>query len=287
MRKASSEFSVVLRVKSTWSSTTLLGFNKSATVGAKGEAKSIPNARESPVKSYINGTLLSLLVSAVGLPSSSRLSSGVSGFGLMKFNWVLSEGVSVSELALENSKLANRFSPCHSPPNLNISVSVIRAPVSLLKRRFGSSSSTPKLGWIVPLTAAWMLPKFTPSREPKLTVSNSVGKLWFNTLPTPEAWTRVLSWRRSWSVITASKKNFMLSFGANSNVVAMLVVSYSKFSNSWFKNWIPRKSNDWATGLSVAWSSNSPLRITSALTFSTKLPSRSRRGRNEVASCLV
>ena len=96
----------------TASSTTLLGFSKSSTVGANGESKLMPNVRAPPVRSYINGTLLSLLVPSKG------------AFGLIKFNVVLRFGLVVSDEDVEISTLANRCSPCHSPPKRNISLLV-------------------------------------------------------------------------------------------------------------------------------------------------------------------
>ena len=58
-----------------------------------------------------------------------------------------------------------------------------REPVSLEKRRFGSSSSRARSGSIKPFSAAGN----TPGPTPKSTVSNSVGMLTLRKTLTPDA----------------------------------------------------------------------------------------------------
>ena len=93
--------------------------------------------------------------------------------GLIKLSVVLKLGVVVSELDDASSTLNLRFSPVHSPPNLYISLLVIRELVSPEKRKLPSDPSASS--GITPCVAACILPRFTPSKDPKLTVSKPVG----------------------------------------------------------------------------------------------------------------
>ena len=101
----------------------------------------------------------------------------------MKFNVVLKLGLTVSLVVEASSTRAVQRSPVYSAPRESTELSVTREPVSLEKRKLGSSSSNSRSGSMVPCKAAGKVPGPTP----KSTVSKAVGMLTLRKALTPEA----------------------------------------------------------------------------------------------------